>query len=423
MIELYPFQKEVLEKTSGKKRVGYFLDMGLGKTFVGTEKAKEIGNPVNLIICQKSKIDDWIDHCLTNYDKLQPFDLSNKNQYERFFDCDLPKVGVINYDLIFRRKELLSLSGYTLILDESTCIQNLKAKRTKTVLKMNDQVDAVILLSGSVSGGKYENLYTHCKLLGWKIRKSQYDKRYVNWLPLDVGKGMIVRIPNPKRPYKHVEELKQKLREHGAVFMKTNEVIDLPEQNFIEIKVKASSAYNKFIKDDYVVIDGDELMGDGPLTKLLFSRQLCGIYSRSKIKAFKDLLESTNDRVLVFYNYNEELKALLKETNDRPVSIINGTLKDLESYHNEPNSVTFIQYQAGAMGLNLQKANKIIYFTPPLSSELYEQSKKRIHRIGQNKTCFYYNLIVENSIEKTIYATLKKRMDYTDALFRYGGMK
>ena len=75
------------------------------------------------------------------------------------------------------------------------------------------------------------------------------------------------------------------------------------------------------------------------------------------------------------------------------------------------------------MGLNLQKANKIIYFTPPLSSELYEQSKKRIHRIGQNKTCFYYNLIVENSIEKTIYATLKKRMDYTDALFRYGDMK
>ena len=69
------------------------------------------------------------------------------------------------------------------------------------------------------------------------------------------------------------------------------------------------------------------------------------------------------------------------------------------------------------MGLNLQKANKIIYFTPPLSSELFEQSKKRIHRIGQNRPCFYYYLTCEKSIEEKIYETLGKRKDYTDALF------
>ena len=33
------------------------------------------------------------------------------------------------------------------------------------------------------------------------------------------------------------------------------------------------------------------------------------------------------------------------------------------------------------MGLNLQKSNKIIYFSLPLSSELFEQSKKRTHKI------------------------------------------
>jgi SNF2 family DNA or RNA helicase len=59
-------------------------------------------------------------------------------------------------------------------------------------------------------------------------------------------------------------------------------------------------------------------------------------------------------------------------------------------YDEYNNTVTLIQYQAGSMGLNLQKANKIVYFTPTLSSELFEQSKKRIHRIGQDQTCFYY---------------------------------
>ena len=69
------------------------------------------------------------------------------------------------------------------------------------------------------------------------------------------------------------------------------------------------------------------------------------------------------------------------------------------------------------MGLNLQKANKIIYFSPPLSSELYEQSKKRINRIGQDRTCYYYNLTVTGSVEERIYKTLAMRKDFTEALF------
>ena len=69
------------------------------------------------------------------------------------------------------------------------------------------------------------------------------------------------------------------------------------------------------------------------------------------------------------------------------------------------------------MGINLQKANKIVYFSPPLSSELFEQSKKRTHRIGQEKPCFYYYLVCKNSIEEHIYDTLKLRRDYTEKLF------
>jgi SNF2 family DNA or RNA helicase len=104
---------------------------------------------------------------------------------------------------------------------------------------------------------------------------------------------------------------------------------------------------------------------------------------------------------------------------DRPTSIVNGKTKDLTAYEKYDDSITFIQYQAGAMGLNLQKANKIIYYSPPLSSELYEQSKKRINRIGQDRTCYYYNLTVTGSIEEKIYKTLAMRRDYTEALFEH----
>lgn len=70
------------------------------------------------------------------------------------------------------------------------------------------------------------------------------------------------------------------------------------------------------------------------------------------------------------------------------------------------------------MGLNLQKANRIIYFALTDRSELFEQSKKRIHRIGQEKICFYYLMLCPGTVEEDIFYTLKLRKDYTDELFK-----
>ena len=129
------------------------------------------------------------------------------------------------------------------------------------------------------------------------------------------------------------------------------------------------------------------------------------------------MIDSSEDRFIVFYNFTDELDTLLKSVGDRPASIINGQTKDLSNYETKDNSITFVQYQAGAMGLNLQKANKIIYFSLPLSVEHYMQSLKRIHRIGQKNICFYYLMICKNSIEERIYNALKMGVSYTDRLF------
>ena len=98
---------------------------GLGKTFVGTEKMKQLNADTNLIICQKSKIDDWVEH-LKKFCPYLVFNLSNKKEFEKFINLapHTQKVGVINYDLIHRRLELLMIKDFTLMLDESSLIQN-----------------------------------------------------------------------------------------------------------------------------------------------------------------------------------------------------------------------------------------------------------------------------------------------------------
>lgn len=416
-MELYKFQKDVLDQTTEKNKVAYYLDMGLGKTFVGSEKMVQLGARVNLVICQKSKINDWIQHMSINYPKYYVADLSKKSEYEDFIGTwDVEEgyiVGVINYDLIWRRKELLKLHDFTLMLDESSLIQNETSKRSKFILKM--QPANIILLSGTPTGGKYETLWSQLHLLGWNISKEMYYNHYVDY-EWDNSQGLPLMKING---YKNETRLKKKMRDNGCIFLKTEEVHDLPDQIDQKIFVESSKEYKKFRSKSIVEFDDITLVGDTTLTKLLYERQLCGQYSVAKLKAFEDLLESTDDRIIVFYNFNAELDALkhISDAQNRDSSIVNGQIKDLYAYENKTDSVTYIQYQAGAMGLNLQKANKIVYFTLPLSSELFEQSKKRIHRIGQQQTCFYYYLLCKRSVEEHIFATLKLRKNYTDALF------
>jgi hypothetical protein len=416
-MKLYAHQIEGLKATEGMNHVAFYWDMGLGKTFAGSEKMVALGAKVNLIVCQKSKIDDWIDHFKQNYD-WHVLDLTDKKQWEyALHDCpyllDEPVVFVINYDLAWRRKELLNLIDFTLLLDESSLIQNETAKRSKFILKMKPK--NVILLSGTPTGGKYEKLWSQMHLLGWQISKQLYWKQYVNVEYLDTVDRSIPIVTG----YKNVDRLKRKMNQYGCQFLKTDEVFDLPSQTFTKVWIPASKEYRKFRKEKYVQIGETELVGDTTLKRMLYERMLCGIYSEAKLKAFSDLVESTEDRLVVFYNFQAELismKAVIAGMNRRK-SYVNGDRKDLKNYEKYSDSITFIQYQAGAMGLNLQKANKIIYFTLPLSSELYEQSKKRIHRIGQDQPCFYYQLIVTGSIEEKILRTLEMRKDFTEKLF------
>lgn len=423
MIKLYPFQEKELEETKDRKRVAYYLDMGLGKTFVGAEKMVRLGAKINLVVCQKSKIEDWIDHFNFNY-KYKIYDLTSfkakdykyaLNEGESVKNCYPNGVlYVINYDLVFRRPELTKLKDFTLLLDESSIIQNETAKRSKFIMnKLHPQ--NVILLSGTPTGGKYENLWSQLKLLGWNISKELYWDQYVDYEYID-NQGFPLKVV---RGYKNVERLKFKMRLYGCRFLKTDEVFDLPEQVFNTINIKTTPEYRVLHKTGIVEIEGREVVGDSILIKMLYERMLCGQYNADKINALRDLLQSTDKRMIVFYNFNAELKAIedVCIELDKPMSIVNGKSKDLSCYEEYGNSVTAIQYQSGSMGLNLQKANTIIYFTPPLSSELFEQSKKRIHRIGQKSNCFYYMLTCKNSVEEKIYKALSMRKDYTDKLF------
>jgi SNF2 family DNA or RNA helicase len=150
---------------------------------------RQLGGRINLVICQKSKIDDWYNHFADHYDDIYVNNLTVDLHLSAFMytkdQIDTQIIGIINYDLIFRRPELLKVKFDTIMLDESSMIQNDTAKRTKAILKL--KTNNVILLSGTPTGGKYENLYSQLKLLGWNISKRQYYSEFIEQRLIDMG--------------------------------------------------------------------------------------------------------------------------------------------------------------------------------------------------------------------------------------------
>ncbi len=140
-MELYKHQKQVLEQIKNKNKCALYLDMGLGKTFVASEKMQDFNENLNVIVCPKSVVDTWENHIKIYYPKYQVF------KYELPEELPNNSVIIINYDLIWRRSEFKNLKDYTLILDESQFIKNATASRTKFIMKL--KFKNLILCSGT----------------------------------------------------------------------------------------------------------------------------------------------------------------------------------------------------------------------------------------------------------------------------------
>ena len=424
-MKLFDYQKDILQQTKNRNRVAYYLDMGLGKTFVGSEKLMSFDTHLNLIICQKSKVGDWINHINRYYKDAYVIDLTNKGIKDlvplKFYK---KVVGIINYDLLMYRPNITKITDFSLLCDESSMIKNSQAKRTQLVMRM--KFKNVVLLSGTPCGGKYEELYTQCKMLGWKINKEDFLDRYTITKRINVFSPKTITKTidiNVVIGYKNIPDLKHNLKNLGCVFMKSDEVISLPKVNVIPIKCESEHSQVEFKRNRVITFKVNKnvktLVANTKIDLLNMCRLLAGVYNTNKLNAVKGILNSTDDRLIIFYNFWEEFNTLVKlcEHEGKPIATCNGRGINLTKFKDCSNAVLLVQYQSGAMGLNLQECNKIIYFTPPLSSELFEQSKKRIHRIGQERPCFYYQLVTKDSVEQQIYFNLRLRKDYTTKLF------
>ena len=432
---LYKFQEAALKQIKDRDNVLLAAEMGTGKTLMSIEQSERWDSDILVCLVLKSTLKQWLDELSSQTGRkvFNGYKKTKRDGIKAFIDYDGKKAVVIGYDA-YKAKCATLLRDYvnknaervTMICDESSLIGHMESERTKAVLK--SKTKHKILCSGTpCSGGKMENLLPSMKMLGWQMTKEQFLKDYCYVYEWNDPARPWVTIPIIQG-YKNIDDLRTGLKEHGTVFLTMEEAgVELPPETTQQIEITTPAEYKKFMRTGIVEIDGQEIVGENNLTKMLYSRQICSVYNQAKAAAVEELLEQAGDEpVIIFYNWTAEMRILesICERLKRPISVVNGQKRDLTAYEeNRPGTVILAQYQAASMGLNLQEHCRIcIYFSPCLSYSDYEQSKARVHRIGQKRNCIFYTLICKDSVEESIMQTLAERRDYTEQLFteQYG---
>ena len=140
------------------------------------------------------------------------------------------------------------------------------------------------------------------------------------------------------------------------------------------------------------------------------------------IKKVREILENTNDKVIVACSFDKELYTLQEEFKDLCV-IYNGKLNRKQKdesenrFQNDDNVRVFLgNTTASGVGLTLTAANHLIFNSVDFQPAVNQQMEYRIIRIGQEKECHIYFQKFENTYMDRMFEILDIKQNIIDAV-------
>lgn len=435
----YPYQDHAVKSVCDLEYAAIFHEQGLGKSKIAIDIVlywleKKYVDTV-LIIAKKNLIHNWLRE-LKTHTHLKPKVLT-QNRKTNYYVFNSPnRLILAHYEAIkteTRRFNLfLKTRPVAVVLDESTKIKNPNSALTKTFFELSSLFNKRIIMTGlPVSNRPYDiwsQIYflDHGKSLGDNFAKF---KKYT-----DLSYALGSSVHKQDEYEQKLSEIFHRIEPFTVRETKKSGVIKLPDKQFENIltswEPRQLDLYRQ-VRDNLravIVQQGlpKEDDAEDVLKRLLRLVQIASnpkliddsyFNEPGKFPYLNDLVAKIykkGEKCIVWTTFIKNADDISKALKSYGVCKVHGKLgiddraRILDQFMTDKDKTVLVAtYGTAKEGLTLTVANHAIFYDRSFSLDDYLQSQDRIHRISQSKTCYVYNLIMEDSVDQWIDALLR----------------
>ena len=435
----HEYQRHCLQRIIDTKKIGLYIDMGLGKTVTTLTAIKELKyerlqvRKVLVIAPKKVAESTWSK-------EKDKWDHTKMLRVSKVLGSTAKRIQALNTpaDLyIINRENVVWLVDYyrnewpfdMVVIDESSSFKNHKSKRFKALASISGKITRLVELTGTPSPNGLEDLWAQVYLLdsGERLEKryTQFRERYFN--PGDRGQNIIY---NYKPKLGSEQAILDKISDI-CISMKSEDYLQLPDLIedviHVELDPKARKAYDDLERQMVLALPEEEdeisVTSAAALSNKLLQLANGAVYDEGhsvhsvhdcKIEAFMELVESLNGKpALVFYNFQHDkdrIKAALEKTGLRVREL--KTPQDENDWNAGQIDILLAHPASCAYGLNLQQGgNHVIWFGLTWNYELYSQANKRLHRQGQTEKVIIHHLVCSGTRDEDVMEAISRKDD------------
>jgi SNF2 family DNA or RNA helicase len=457
-MKLDPVQVEALKFGADKPGVGYFMEMGLGKTLTTLEEFKRavIRREVTrlVVVAPNSFKSGWIEEIDKHGFAFQAYIyVSGSKRNDVWFSIvkyGAPPVLIINYEAARSPEIMLKVMAWMrvrptmLALDESIQIKTHNAQQTKAALNLAAEARIVRCLSGLPQTQGPHDLYpqlraiglfqgvkfwafrnTFCQMGGWEnkqvvgVRNADalarimapviFQARKSEWLPALPRKDFTIR--SYEMSGEQAAQYKQ-MRDEFLLELENNEVVA------VDVAV---SKYEKLSQ----IQCGFILNEDGN------PRVLVEPEANPRLAVLIDLLGQIEGKVVVIYRHRYVFEILSSALKAHFPAHIKGQMKPEETaeqkrrFNEDPEcrlmlgQAEAIKYGHTLLGGEDPKdhCSVMVFFESSYSLDTRTQDEDRIHRRGQRGENVLYVDLCGSELDRRVAKALQSKQNLYDSVF------
>jgi len=448
---------------SERDRIFFFHSVGTGKTICSLYSVKLWECKKTIVITPSSAFGSW-KRDIENYTNFSYVILTGSGRERKRNLKKKKDIFVVNYEglkvlyaRLYKEKgwEILPESFIhdfdCIILDEIHKCKNFSALQSRICLELSKRAKYVIGLTGTPIDKSFLELFNIVKTVDlgkslgtnfFSYRRQYFDKRICGskwgrkWIEWELKPGCEEKILN-------------KISNITLSFSR-EECFELPSIQEIVKYIHPSDQFSAIqldiVEENITKINGDEIdFGEDINSKAFKLRELPNgffyygkgedrrtyrLKKNPKAEALLDLLEDTDSKIVVFYQFTEE-RAILEEALEKEgvcySSAFGGqSSEDREReikkfFENGKVRVFLSQITCASEGFDAYVANIAVFFSPLSSPKMRKQCIGRIYRRGQQKKCLVLDFVLEGSFDQKIVEKRGERFDLVKMAMEYIG--